>query len=574
MKKQKFIKLTAFASTPSLENSFSAPETHNGEISVVFSGKNVKIHGWDGSAWSVIYTWNSVDKQYTFNNTFESYFLESLTGGDETMGVSFFSISRYQGSTPTLAGVNRDVKLYDVDEVPIYTPSDAGKMLTIMSDGSLRWLGASVTWMIDGSPVPVTVGPGSGVEDSGGVTLFGNTTLNDGVLSFDGSSYATISDGFAFTDNLTLSVWFKTTATGDRRILSSHVRSGSPFLNGYFIRLNNGQLKYRHPAGGASEWTGPSGLNDGAWHHVALTWEANVGFNIYVDGVNAGSGTSGAADGYMTGWDLYVGANPWNGSNPYAFFVGEIDNIQIENQTMTEAEVLSIYDAGRAEESIWLEENENLSLGTNHALVNGILEVNMVGSSNWSWNNVSYHDWSLVAPEPTYTGTYSVWFKKTGDSYKGTAVNNDLFIVNGFQNAVVGLGLKIKNGTQVQIGGAISYPYPYSQGIGTLSESVNNGNWHHIVVSVSLDELDQTVVQAVVDGVAGPSLTVSKRNIGSAGANVRSIFGASPAVGPQLSSGHFDAAQFVADTALTEAQMLALYNAGQGGMSIEEASAL
>ena len=70
------------------------------------------------------------------------------------MGVSFFSVGIYQGSTPSLAGVTREVKLYDVDEVPIYTSSDDGKMLTIMSDGSLRWLASDATWMIDGSPVP------------------------------------------------------------------------------------------------------------------------------------------------------------------------------------------------------------------------------------------------------------------------------------------------------------------------------------------------------------------------------------------------------------------------------------
>lgn len=383
MKKQKFMKLTAFASAPSIENSFSSPETHNAEISVVFSGKSVKIHGWDGSTWSMIYTWANMDKQFTFNNTYQSYFLESLTGQDELMSVSFFSIDSYQGSTPTLAGVDREVRLYDVDEVPIYTASDNGKMLTVMSDGTLQWLGENETWMIDGSPAP----------------------------------------------------------------------------------------------------------------------------------------TSSAS-------------------------------------------------------TSWLEEDSGLSLGTNHALVNGILEVNMVGSNNWNWDNVSYHDWSLVASEPTYVGTYSIWFKSTGDSYKAATVNNALFIINGFQNATQGFSLKVKNGTQVQIGGAISYPYVYKQVIGNLSETVLNGNWHHVVVSVSLDELDQTVVQAVVDGVAGTTWTVSKRNIGASGTNVRSIFGASPAVGPQVSNGHFDAAEFVAGTALTEAQMISLYNAGQGGMSIGEASAL
>ena len=92
MKKQKFMKLTAYTSSPDLGNSFSAPVTHDGEISVVFKGRNISIHGYDGSVWSTIYTWNGVDAQHTFNNTYQNYFLESLTGSEESVGVSFFSI--------------------------------------------------------------------------------------------------------------------------------------------------------------------------------------------------------------------------------------------------------------------------------------------------------------------------------------------------------------------------------------------------------------------------------------------------------------------------------------------------
>ena len=160
-KKQKFMKLTAFTSDPDLGNSFTAPASHDGEISVVLRGKDVSIHGYDGSAWTTIYTWNGTDRQFTFNNTYQNYFLKSLTGSQETMGVSFFSTSRYQGSTPSLAGIDRDIKLHDIDEVPIYTTSDVNKMLTIMSDGSLRWLLANESFVIEseggeggGDPAP------------------------------------------------------------------------------------------------------------------------------------------------------------------------------------------------------------------------------------------------------------------------------------------------------------------------------------------------------------------------------------------------------------------------------------
>lgn len=184
-------------------------------------------------------------------------------------------------------------------------------------------------------------------------TLYGDANLSNGSLVLDGTGdYGVIADGFRFTDKMTTSVWFKTTATGDRRIYSSHVRGmgGADFRNGFFARLNNGQLKYRHPAGGTGELTGPSGLNDGAWHHLALSWEASVGYTLYVDGSQAAAGGAGVSDGYASGWGLYIGANPWSRTSPlnepYAFFDGEIKNFEVENEVLTSQQVTDLYNAG------------------------------------------------------------------------------------------------------------------------------------------------------------------------------------------------------------------------------------
>jgi hypothetical protein len=189
--------------------------------------------------------------------------------------------------------------------------------------------------------ISVVISPGPSYLESS-ATLYGDAYLSNGSLVLDGTGdYAVIDDGFRFTDSMTTSVWFKTTATGDRRIYSSHVRQmgGAHFSNGFFARLNNGQLKYRHPAGGTRELTGPSGLNDGAWHHLALSWEAGVGYVLYVDGVQRGQGSSGASDGYAAGWGLYIGANPWNNKDPYALFDGEIKNFEVLNEVLTSQQV-------------------------------------------------------------------------------------------------------------------------------------------------------------------------------------------------------------------------------------------
>ena len=362
MKKQKMLKLTAYLSGPSVVNSFSAPVTHSGEISVVFGGKNVSIHGYDGSTWTTIYTWNSLDSQFQFDNTYQNYFLKSLTGSEEMIRVSFFSTEKYLRSTPLLAGIDRGTKFYDIEEVPIYTSSDENKMLTIMSNGTLSWLLASESFVVPsegGEPAD----PGSSYLESS-ATLYGDANLSNGSLVLDGTGdYAVINDGFRFTDRMTTSVWFKTSATGDRRIYSSHVRGmgGADWRNGFFARLNSGQLKYRHPAGGTGELTGPSGLNDGAWHHLALSWEAGAGYVLYVDGVQRGQGSSGASDGYAAGWGLYIGGNPWNNNNPYALFDGEIKKFEVLNEVLTAQQVTDRFNEGVADDNPIMNASETFS---------------------------------------------------------------------------------------------------------------------------------------------------------------------------------------------------------------------
>ena len=180
-------------------------------------------------------------------------------------------------------------------------------------------------------------------------TLYGDASVSGGTLVLDGNGdYAVIDDGFRFTDVLSTSIWFKTSATGDRRIYSSHVRgmSGDDFKNGFFARLDNGQLKYRHPSGGTAELTGPSGLNDGQWHHMAVTWENNVGYTLYIDGSQVATGVAGASDGYASGWGLYIGANPWLNNNPYGFFSGEVSKFEVLNEVLTAQDVTDRYSAG------------------------------------------------------------------------------------------------------------------------------------------------------------------------------------------------------------------------------------
>jgi len=364
MKKQKFMKLSAFVSDPNLGNSFTAPVTHSGEISVVFRGKNVSIHGWDGSAWTTIYVWNSLDQQFKFDNTYQNYYLKSLTGDEETMAVSFFSIENIENSTPSIAGLSRDVKFYDVEEVPIYTASDANKMLTIMSDGSLAWLLESETYNIDGSPVapsgPIVwetaftvVAPGSLYEDEPN-----GQAMRTGAGGFAHARW----DSFLSADDpdqVIVSFWFKAnenliTATSRKlfggfsgykgvKIQIQGDGSGNEILKSSYSKSSS--------VSGLTSKSYTTNFSRDVWHNVVMTLDKISGTaRTYLDGVMVSefTGVESTANWVQDfNGSFGLGSDKTNSDNNATYESYDFDSFQmVEGYTLTDSQIASIYNDG------------------------------------------------------------------------------------------------------------------------------------------------------------------------------------------------------------------------------------
>jgi hypothetical protein len=384
MKKQKMLKLTAFPSNPVIENAFSAPVTHSGEVSVVFKGKNVSIHGWDGSSWSTIYTWNSLDPQYQFNNTYQSYYLKSLTGSEETINVSFFSAESYQGSTPLLVGIDRGTKLYDIDEVPIYTADDHNKMLTVMSNGSLAWLLANESFIVpeeggeeggggnviagtfleDISTVvarqPSKISSGIYTDNSHGGSIGMSVLLkDDGILAYDPNTNETVNDEFTISwwmnldasqaaSNLGLAGINVGQVNGVVRRFAFDLGNGSSLVNPHFISYT------RNPKTTNNLRTGVSMA--GVWTHVAIVIKndgSNTVGSIYLNGSKLNNGFS-----YPLGTKVF----PPSTHQEFMFGAGfqsnsvkgQFDSMQIADGTaLTDSQVAAI--AGQADRQMSIE---------------------------------------------------------------------------------------------------------------------------------------------------------------------------------------------------------------------------
>ena len=180
-------------------------------------------------------------------------------------------------------------------------------------------------------------------------TMFGDAAYTNCTLSLDGAGdYATVSDGFRYTDLLSISLWFKTSNTASRRIISSHTAGIGH--NGFFIGISNGTVFYRAPNMTGQQSNLGSGLANNVWHHLVLTWQpGSTNRKLYIDNslIHSLSG-NGTVNAYNAGQNLYIGAINHITNGPYEFFDGEIAKVEVLNEVLDATAVTTRYDEGVA----------------------------------------------------------------------------------------------------------------------------------------------------------------------------------------------------------------------------------
>ena len=343
MRKQKFIRQQAYVGAPALGNSFEAPASHNAEISVVFGGKNVSIHGWDGSSWSTIYAWDSIDLQFTFPNNHQRYYIQSLTGQGEQIGVSFFSVDKVANST--LRNVSESSAFHDLAGVPVYNSGDEGKFLTVMSDGSLQWLAAD-------EPTEVEK-----VSTTGGARVIdGIIKSGFGFMSGKWSDYVTFSGDSTVETDFTISFWWKYNETPSAAILKDFGLFGSEGgyqfwigdhpISGVKSKTHFGAV---HFAGGDAQVSKDPNVEHPWVHYTIVRTSTNTKF--YVDGVfkhDHGANTDFIPQDANAEFALGAIDSDGSLSNYDTLFEGlEIT----EGSALDAAGVQALFDAGRPSEN-------------------------------------------------------------------------------------------------------------------------------------------------------------------------------------------------------------------------------
>jgi hypothetical protein len=611
MKKQKMLKLTAFPSNPVIENAFSAPVTHSGEVSVVFKGKNVSIHGWDGSSWSTIYTWNSLDPQYQFNNTYQSYYLKSLTGSEETINVSFFSAESYQGSTPLLVGIDRGTKLYDIDEVPIYTADDHNKMLTVMSNGSLAWLLANESFVVpeEGGSSSTPTGAGTFLEE---FTMFGGGTVTDGVLSTSAAtpSYYKKSGMIAPSTTATtavFSMWFNPEQSQMGLYSDQHY----PLQVDFGLKMfSSSQLRISTPIGAGNGVTLSTPLTLNEWHHALVTVETDIAYTstssksmtvkLFIDGQevytktgNSSSKRIRAYAGISTGTKHYIGAENYNGSVSYKGN-GQFDFMEwVDDVTLSDAQILAMYNSGTrgwsvADAAAYEEEQSgggNVIAGTfleeltsaSNNLSNGALITNnvFVKPANASVTLVSLDtdgivDFNVDGTRTEEEMTLSMWFNPDSTSWTGwkyiagnAADSNNEFRLAISKDCSGNIEFK-----------TILWDLWTGSPKGISSKPLVAGEWTHLAMTWSYNGSTYDL-KLFVDGVKCGELLNQNRNLMKMASNRNFALGALAFGGSVTGSSlpcSIDSVQIKSGTALTDSQVAAIAGQADRQMSIETAA--
>jgi len=174
-------------------------------------------------------------------------------------------------------------------------------------------------------------------------TIDGNPQWVDGYfgggLELDGSTYVAIDgvvDEITSTD-ITLSIWIKSTQTGQGDVFAANDSASSHPLEfyideGYPGRYDGSDLNYT---------TAPL-VADDQWHMMTYVREGNTGY-IYVDGVLAVTYSSSFSLSTVTRWSI---GQEWDDSTPSNFYTGLVDDARFYNHPLSEGEIQIVLAGG------------------------------------------------------------------------------------------------------------------------------------------------------------------------------------------------------------------------------------
>lgn len=387
----------------------------------------------------------------------------------------------WQATRPLLKNIpcNRTTEsAYDASN---YTMASSLLLLAHFDDSAWSGAGDVSDCAQSGSPNNGTAN-GQTVQSTNG--KFGKAALFDG--SSDYVEFANESNfDFAVTDSFTLAAWIKTTDT-IATIIGKFDYTGTP-RRGYNLLIEaTGVITFDLFSSVSApdnklKKTDDRKVNDGNWHHVALTYDGSAtgaGVKIYVDGSTSGGATvnfSTLTTAHEVRQDepLRAGMSNW-GSHSYA---GLIDEVAIWSSELSPADIVSLYERGSDELRFQVRSCSDVTCSGNPAFIgpdgtsatfydetlNSSLGLPSLGLTNLAANK--YFQYLAIFKEDTRTASVP-------ELSMVTVSPGDFNASSPSISTVIGRTYSSLNGFSETLGAG-------NQGLATYQLSNNGSSWYY-----------------------------------------------------------------------------------------------
>ena len=240
------------------------------------------------------------------------------------------------GATAMSASADGSVIVMSQNGSYIYTSTNYGVTFTQQTSyGAKAWATyGGVTLTRDGTKFVATANESGHIYTATANAAVYVTGKVGTALQFNGTSY--IAATSPITRSFSSSFWIKTTQTGcgtGQWYQGCGIIDARTSGNDFGVALLGNSIGFGLGSGDVTA-VSYKAINDGTWHHVAVTWDAITGaMKVFIDGNLDGSAT-GPTAARNTATTIYIG----KGAN-YTGLNGALDEIRLYNGVLTQAQV-------------------------------------------------------------------------------------------------------------------------------------------------------------------------------------------------------------------------------------------
>ncbi len=285
-------------------------------------------------------------------------------------------------------------------------------------------------WKMDEATGSATL-DSSGNSNTG--TWYGSGTVHQTAGKFgNGGNFNGVDDYVSVADNdtlaqtnqkaLTISYWINPTNINNGDAVISKCNNGSIYDCSYGLDFHGPNLRFTlgqsNGTISALETNSSLTATTGQWYHVAAVYDGSKMY-LYLNGSLNSSATTSITGITNSSTLLYLGSG-YNGSVPYRFMNGRLDDVRIYNRALSPAEIRQLYNWAPGP-VVYYKFDEGTGTSTNDSSGNGNTGT-FVGNMQWKSGKYGDSVWTAadndnsfirMLKSPQLSGAYTIdyWIK-------------------------------------------------------------------------------------------------------------------------------------------------------------------